>query len=106
MGEIRNSIFPALRGQMGDWTYYVALMTLRDIAAWVKRAGEIHEREELRTWIQRDITEMRLSSIANYLTSQPQRFFNAIVLGIYGGQPDWFPVNIKEKPDVTFELNE
>ena len=33
-------------------------------------------------------------SIKNYLLSQKQRLFNAIVLGVYGGSPNWREVDI------------
>jgi DNA sulfur modification protein DndB len=106
MSNNKNTVFPSLRAQMGDWTYYITLMSFADVAQWVKRASEIQEKKELKTWIQRDITEKRLESISNYLTKQPQRLFNALVVGIYGGDPDWFPVRIEDNPGSNFELND
>jgi DNA sulfur modification protein DndB len=85
---------------MGDWWYYAATMTFRQIADSVRRVDEIHEKTELKTWIQRDIQEERLQQIARYLTEQKQRFFNALVLGIYGGEPAWFPVSVGESPNL------
>ena len=89
MSEERNNVFPSMRAKIGDWTYYVTLMSLNDVAKRVKRANEIHEKKELKTWIQREIKEERLEEISSYLINQGQRFFNAIVVGIYGGDPDW-----------------
>jgi DNA sulfur modification protein DndB len=105
MNEAKNSVFPSLRARIGDWTYYVTLMSLNDVAKWVKRANEIHEKKELKTWIQREMKEERLEKISSYLINQSQRFFNAIVVGIYGGDPDWFPVTVGKNPVHTFELN-
>jgi DNA sulfur modification protein DndB len=74
-------LLPAIRGRMGDWWYYVTTMTFRDITERVKRVKDIHETSSLKTWIQRELNETRMREIAEYLNSQPQRFFNAIVLG-------------------------
>ncbi len=93
-----SNLLPALRAKMGDWWYYVTTMTLAEVDKWVKPVDAIHERAELKTWIQRILRPERTEQIANYLLSQPQRFFNAIVVGIYGGEPRWFPVEVGESP--------
>lgn len=98
---VKNEVatFPAIRAQMGDWAYYITTMKFKDLAARVKPAREIHPNEKLREWIQRRLTP-RAETIAQYLLSQQQRFFNAIILGIYGGTPEWFPVHIGESPTL------
>lgn len=88
------ALFPAIRARLGDWWYYTATMTFAEVAGRVKRVSEIYEADSLKTWIQRQVDEERREQIATYLRSQPQRFFNAIVLGIFGGAPDWFPVTV------------
>ena len=40
------------------------------------------------------ITSERTAAIAAYLSSQKQRFFNALVLGMFGGEPEWQPVKV------------
>jgi len=97
-------VLPALRARMGDWWYYVATMTFADVARFVKRVRDIREPKELKTWIQRELRPERTKQIADYLRSQPQRFFNAIVVGVYGGEPEWLPVTVGESltvKDVT-----
>ncbi len=94
-------VFPSLRATMGDWWYYVTTMTFQEVATRVLPVDEIHERKELTTWIQRTITSKRRQQIARYLLTQPQRFFNGIVVGIYGGEPEWFPVIVGENPALT-----
>jgi DNA sulfur modification protein DndB len=79
---------------MGDWWYYIVTLTFKDIAERVKRVKDIHETSSLRTWIQRELKENRQREIAEYLHSQPQRFFNGLVLGLFEGAPDWFPVSV------------
>ncbi len=96
--ENGRHLFPCLRARMGDWWYYVTIMTFAEVKSWIKKVDDIHERRELKTWIQREIRPERLEQIAEYLTSQKQHFFNAIVVGIYGGEPDWYPITIGRSP--------
>jgi DNA sulfur modification protein DndB len=95
---MRPALFPCLRARMGDWWYYVTVMSFAEINAWVKKVDEIHERKELKTWIQRELTPARLAQIADYLLKQRQHFFNAIVLGIYRGEPKWYPITVENNP--------
>lgn len=87
-------LLPAMRARMGDWWYYVTTMTFQDIATRVKRVKDIQETSSLRTWIQRELRDERKREIAEYLQTQPQRLFNAIVLGLFGGAPDWYPISV------------
>ncbi len=89
--------FPALRCHMGDWVYYVTFMKFSDVACWIKRTDQIHQSKELRDMIQRELTN-RVGPIADYLLEQKERFFNAIVVGVYGGDPQWYPLDIGESP--------
>lgn len=79
---------------MGDWWYYITTMTFKDIAERVKRVKDIQETDSLKTWIQRELKEKRTREIAEYLHSQPQRLFNAVVLGLFAGSPDWYPISV------------
>lgn len=81
---------------MGDRWYYVTTLTLGEVAQWIKPVDQIHERNELKTWIQRELRPERKEEIASYLLNQDQRFFNAVVAGIYGGEPEWFSVEVGE----------
>lgn len=95
-----GTAFPAIRARMGDWSYYSTTMTFAEVARWVKKVEDIHEPRELKTWIQRVLRDERTRQIADYLKSQKQRFFNAIVVGIYGGEPEWLPVEVGESMTV------
>ena len=86
---------PAMRGVMGDWVYYVALLPFREVSNRIKKTDEIHSSSLLRMMIQRALTP-RSKNIADYLKSQTQRFFNAIVVGVYEGEPEWHRLNIKK----------
>lgn len=89
-------LLPAIRAKMGDRWYYTATMTFGEVAASVQPVDKIHEKAELKTWIQRQLRPERTQQIADYLQSQKERFFNALVLGIYEGDPEWSSVTIHE----------
>lgn len=93
---------PALRAHMGDWVYYVAFMKMKDVAERVGVAEEIHESRSLNELIQRQLTD-RASQIRDYLLRQPQRFFNALVIGVYGGEPEWYELAIRDNEALDSE---
>ncbi|MGB9751716.1 MAG: hypothetical protein C0183_12370 [Roseiflexus castenholzii] len=93
---------PALRLRMGDWMYYVTFMSMRDIAERISVAEEIHVSKSLNELIQRQLTN-RSKQIKDYLLSQPQRFFNALVIGVYGGSPDWYELDISNEKHRDLE---
>lgn len=96
MNKHDKSLFlPAVRALMGDWTYYSTIMKFRDINERVKYAGEIHESKILQDLIQRELSPRSLE-ISNYLRTQPQRFFNSLIVGVYGGEPKWVELKISE----------
>ena len=91
-------VLPALRGIMGDWVYYCCLVDLPTLANRVGYAEELHNSERLSEMIQRQLKKRRSKEIADYLTTQPDRLFNALVVATYGGQPNWHPLtNVQEK---------
>jgi len=77
---------------------------MKDIAKRISIAEEIHSSQSLRDLSQRQLTN-RSAEISNYLHSQKQRFFNAIVVGTYGGEPKWGELTINDK-ELTLELPE
>jgi DNA sulfur modification protein DndB len=93
---------PCLRGRMGDWYYYVSLMNFKELASRASLVPEIHKNLELSRWIQREVSG-RTEEIVNYLKEQPQRFFNAIICGIYDGKPSWQELDIENRADNLSE---
>ena len=86
---------PALRAHMGDWVYYISFMPMNEISARISIAESIHSAKTLQELLQRQLTN-RSCDIQAYLNSQPQRFFNALVVGTYGGNPQWHEVAIRK----------
>ena len=95
-------IMPALRGQMGDRTFYTACMKMRDLAERVEIATVFHKSGELSRLIQREVAGDHANRIEKYLSDNRERFFSALVIGIYGGAPEWFELSVggnQEYPD-------
>lgn len=90
--------FPAIRCHLGDWAYYSTVLPLNEVASRIQRATEINSNPGLDNMIQRELGA-RVGDIADYLRTQTERFFSAIVVGVYGGAPDWFPVDIDDTDD-------
>ena len=76
---------PAVKGRMGDRDYYATVMRLGDVAERVQRAVEMEVPSEK---LQRPIKNKRVGEIADYLRGSPDRFFNSLVVGMYG-PPQW-----------------
>jgi len=93
--EERGLLLPAVRAHMGDWIYYITSIRIGDIARRVNIAEEIHKSSSLKELIQRQLTD-RASEIKTYLEQHEQRFFNSFVIGVYGGTPEWYELEIKE----------
>lgn len=101
--------YPALRGIFGDWVYYCSLMTVKDVTRRLSFADEIHKSKKLSEWIQRQLKKGRSKEISDYLNREKQRFFNSLVVAIYGGDPAWHGfsdfrpvgkgINLKDVPD-------
>lgn len=83
---------PVIRGQIGDWRYYTGVMSFGQIAKKVEPSVEqFYSPSCLSDLLQRELTDNYLS-IKQYLLKEDQRFFNAIVLAIYDGDPKWLEV--------------
>jgi DNA sulfur modification protein DndB len=95
---------PALRGNFGDWTYYSTVIPMPELADRVSFADDIHDNAALSSWIQRSLKGNRAGDIAEYLRIQPERFFNSLVIALYGGTPQWVPIKLptpsKNGPDL------
>ena len=100
MTKNREPLFlPALRATMGDWVYYVSFMSMGDIASRVSVVEDIHSSTSLKEWLQRMLTN-NSEKISEYLVGQEQRLFNAIVVGTYGGHPNWHEISVKARGEI------
>lgn len=90
-----STLLPAIRSRVGDWNFYVTTLTFSEVATLIKAPDEIHERKQLAEWIQREAIESHADAISSYIKSSPQRFLGSLIVGIYGGSPDWSPLKVK-----------
>lgn len=89
---------PALQAQLGTWTYYACVMRLADVRDRITYAREIHKNDALSDMIQRELDDKgRRADIEQYLLQTKDRFFNSLVVGVYGGNPQWHPFDVKSR---------
>ncbi|MBI2936804.1 MAG: DGQHR domain-containing protein [Thaumarchaeota archaeon] len=93
-------VLPALKAHMGIWHYYISFMKMSEVVKRINIVQQIHSSKRLQELLQRSL-EPRAEDIAEYLKTQDQRFFNSLVVGAYGGNPNWFELSIRDMP-ITF----
>jgi len=100
VAEISQRLYlPALKGVFGKWFYYSALMSVSELAGRVSFAKELQKSEGLSDLLQRELKGKRQREIADYLEREPDRFFNSLVIAVYGGHPTWYPATIVSAQD-------
>ncbi len=94
----------AIRGKIGIWTYYVTAMRFEDIAKYVVPiTKEISNNKNFSDMLQRAITD-NVEGIKDYILNQNERFFNALVLAIYDGNPEWFELEVEIEDYRTYSV--
>lgn len=85
---------PAIKAQIGTWIYYISVLSFKQVSEYVKKIdNELHNSNFLKDLLQRSITE-NYKSIAHYIETQDDRFFNALILAVYDGEPKWHDVRL------------
>lgn len=88
-------IIPVIRGKIGNWRYYSGLMTFEQVAEYVTTSiGELYQAQCLDELLQRELTS-NYSAIKEYLLNDEERFFNALILAIYDGDPQWLEIEFE-----------
>ena len=88
---------PVIRGHMGDWRYYTGIMKFSQVSSLVTPSvDEFCNPSCLNDLLQRQLTDNYIS-IKNYILNESQRFFNAVVLAIYDGDPKWLEIEFGEE---------
>ena len=95
---------PAIRGILGDIVYYTSSFTFKQIAERVKRIDqELHTSTSLKDQLQRSLTK-NYESITDYILSQKEHFFNALVLAVYDGDPVWNEIEVGFKGEDYYNM--
>lgn len=104
---MKSLFLPAITGKYGRWRYYQIIMRVKDIVANLSgdrdapkyRIRTFEEVEEIYSvnineMLQRVFDPKRLAPIRDYLLRQPQRYINNLTVVIYGGDPEWLPMDV------------
>lgn len=95
---------PAIRGILGDIVYYTSSFTFKQITERVKKIDqELHTSTSLKDQLQRSLTK-NYESITDYILSQKEHFFNALVLAVYDGDPVWNEIEVGFKGEDYYNM--
>lgn len=95
---------PAIRGILGDIVYYTSSFTFKQIAERVKKIDqELHTSTSLKDQLQRSLTK-NYERITDYILSQKEHFFNALVLAVYDGDPVWNEIEVGFKGEDYYNM--
>lgn len=95
---------PAIQGKIGLATYYTTNLTFKQISELVKKVdSELHTSNSLKEVLQRSLTENYLK-IKNYIVEREDRFFNALVLAVYDGEPKWTEIRYEMDGERFFNV--
>ena len=68
---------PAIRANIGTWTYYITTLTFDQVNSTVEKIdNQLHKSESLKDLIKRSITK-NYKNIEDYIISQQEMFFNS-----------------------------
>lgn len=90
-------IIPVIQANMGGRDYYLGKMTFQDLSTKVQFYSDLEESKGLEEMLQRQITK-RSAEMTNYLLNQPERFYGAIIIASWGGNPSYKEVKMEDHP--------
>jgi len=94
----------AFRENSGNWIYYLTWLTYKEVSLYVKKVDkELHQSNSLNNMIQRSLTD-NVKRIAAYIERQPEHFFNALVLAVYDGDPQWREIELEYDNEEKYNL--
>ncbi|BDW98405.1 DNA sulfur modification protein DndB [Maricaulis maris] len=99
-----KTLIPAFKASVGDWNYYICLMSYGQVAREVNFAHELSGNKELDKLIQRGLSD-RTKDITEYLVNSPHRFLGALIIAAWGGEPQYTPVEITDNDTLTEGLD-
>ena len=102
-------LLPAIKGIIGDWVYYQTVIPFREVVNRIDNDHSIREYKSLDDYLQRDLSK-RSKKISAYLLREHTRFFNSAIIGMFGGNPNWYnfafgPTAVPDLEVSDFVLN-
>ena len=97
-------LVPVIRGKMGGREYYIGKMTFQELTAKVQFFNDLEVSRDLDDLLQRQLSK-RAKDMTDYLLRQPERFYGAIIVAAWGGQPAYVKIKMQDHPllDDDFE---
>jgi DNA sulfur modification protein DndB len=101
-------LIPGLFANYQHWPYYQIVLTVKDA---VKNFGTlenpdyrlkttdevevIYSQKGINNLLQRILDPTRLEPIRKFINEQPDAYVNNLTVAIYGGDPQWIPIDLK-----------
>jgi len=89
-----RTLIPALRAKVGDWKYYICVMKYAQVSKEIQFAYELGGNSDLNNLIQRGISS-RTKDIVQYLLNSSHRFLGALIVAVWGGNPNFTSVQME-----------
>ena len=93
-----KTFVPAFKAHVGDWEYYLCLMSYAQVAREINFAYELGGNKDLGTMIQRGIGD-RTNQITEYLVNNNHRFLGSLVVAAWGGHPEYLPLEMDDSSE-------
>lgn len=94
------TMYPAIKANIGRWTYYIVKIRVSDLAKEVSLSSDVHQDKTLDEAIQRVVQESRArQDLVVYLHDREDRFLNSIVVAALGGSPTFTSLRLADSPE-------
>jgi DNA sulfur modification protein DndB len=93
-----KTFVPAFKAHVGDWEYYLCLMSYAQVAREINFAYELGGNKDLGTMIQRGIGD-RTEQITQYLLTNKHRFLGSLVVAAWGGHPEYIALEMDDSAE-------
>lgn len=90
-----KTFVPAFKAKVGDWNYYLALMSYAQVAREINFAYELGGNKDLGSMIQRGIG-VRTDEITKYLLNNDRRFLGSLIVAAWGGDPEYIELRMAD----------
>lgn len=97
-----KTFVPAFEAKVGNWTYYSCLMSYAQVAREINFAHELGGNRDLGTMIQRGVGT-RTEKITDYLLTNENRFLGAIIIAVWGGDPNYLSVTMDAENQAVLQ---
>lgn len=93
-----KTFVPAFKAHVGEWSYYLCLMSYAQVAREINFAYELGVNKDLGSMIQRGIG-VRTNDIRTYLLTNERRFLGSLIVAAWGGAPEYLPLRMADSEE-------